>query len=65
MRLSLIFDKGPGSPGMSDGSDDRLRARVDMDVLDNDPLLSATTKLGQRVYLRGKGLCQAGDSKSI
>ena len=50
---------------MGDGADDRLCARVDMDVLDNDPLLSATTKLGQRVYLRGKRLCQAGDSKSI
>ena len=42
MRLSLIFDEGPGSPGMSDGSDNRLRARVNMDVLDNDALLSAT-----------------------
>ena len=48
MRLSLIFDKGPGSPGMSDGSDDRLRARMDVDVLDNNPLLSAATKLSQR-----------------
>ena len=43
MRLSLIFDEGPGSPGMSDGSNNRLRARVDMDVLDNNPLFSATT----------------------
>ena len=42
MRLSLIFDKGPGSPGMSDGSNNGLRARVDMDVLDDNPLLSAT-----------------------
>ena len=38
MRLSLIFDEGPGSPGMSDGSNDRLCARVDMDLLDNNPL---------------------------
>ena len=65
MRLSLLFDEGPGSPGMSDGSDDRLCAWVDMDVLDNNPLLSATTKLGQRVHLRGKGFCQAGDRKRI
>ena len=61
----MIFDEGPGSPGMGDGADNRLRARVDMDVLDNDPLLSATTKLGQRVYLRGKGFRQAGDRESI
>ena len=50
MRLSLNFDKGPGSPGMSDGSDDRLCARMDMDVLNNNPLFSTTTKLGQRVH---------------
>ena len=61
----MIFDEGPGSPGMSDGSDNRLCARMDMDVLDNNPLLSATTKLGQRVHLRGKGLRQAGDRESI
>ena len=42
MRLSLVFDEGPGSPGMSDCSNNRLRARVNMDVLDNDALLSAT-----------------------
>ena len=65
MRLSLIFDTGPGSPGMTDGSDNRLRAGVNMDVLNNDPLLSATTKLGQRVHLRGKGFRQAGDRESI
>ena len=34
MGLSLVFDEGPGSPGMSDGSHDRLPARVDVDVLD-------------------------------
>ena len=65
MRLSLIFDKGPGSPGMSDGSDDRLRACMNMDVLDDNPLLSTTAKLNQRVDLRGKGFCQAGDHKAI
>ena len=65
MRLSSIFDEGPGFPGMSDGSDNRLRAGVNMDVLNNDPLLSATTKLGQCVYLRGKGFRQAGDRESI
>ena len=53
MRLSLVFDEGPGSPGMRDRSNNRLRAGVNMDVLDNNPLLSATTKLGQRVHLRG------------
>jgi hypothetical protein len=36
---------------MSDGSYDRLRARVNMDVLDNNPLFSTATKLGQRVHL--------------
>ena len=61
MGLSLVFDEGPGSPGMSEGANDRLRARVDMDVLNNNPLLSATTKLGQCVHLRGKGFRQAGD----
>jgi hypothetical protein len=50
---------------MSDGSYDGLRARVDMDVLDNNPLLSASTQLTQRVHLRGKGFCQASDGKSI
>ena len=44
----MIFDEGPGSPGMSDRSNNRLSARVDMDVLDNNPLLSAATKLSQR-----------------
>ena len=65
MGLSLVFDEGPGSPGMSDGTYDRLRASVDMDMLDNNPVLSATTKLGQCVYLRGKGFRQAGDRESI
>ena len=51
MRLSLIFDEGPGSPGMGDGSNDRLCARVDMDVLDNNPLFSAATELFQRVHV--------------
>jgi len=36
-----------------------------MDMLDNNPVLSATTKLGQCVYLRGKGFRQAGDRESI
>jgi hypothetical protein len=50
---------------MSDGSDDRLSAGVDVVVLDNDALLSATTQLGQRVHLRNKGFCQAGDRERI
>jgi hypothetical protein len=50
---------------MSDGSNDRLSARVDMDVFDNDPLFSTTTKLGQCVHLRGKSFCQASDRESI
>ena len=37
----MVFDEGPGSPGMSDGADDRLCARVDMDVLNNNPLRRA------------------------
>ena len=40
MGLSLVFDEGPGSAGMSDRSNNCLRARVDMDMLDNDPLLA-------------------------
>ena len=65
MGLSLVFDEGPGSPGMSDGSHDRLPARVDMDVLDNNPLLSTATQLGQRIHLGRKCLCQAGDRQRI
>ena len=41
MRLSLVFDEAPGSPAMRDRSNNCLRAGVDMDVLDNNPLLSA------------------------
>ena len=47
----MVFDKGPGPPGMSDGSDNRLCARVDMDVLDNNPPFSAATELCQRVHI--------------
>ena len=65
MRLSLVFDEGPGSPGMSDSSNNCLRARVDMDVLDHNPLLSATAKLRQRIHLRSKCLCQAGNRERI
>ena len=65
MGLSLVFDEGPGSPGMSDRSDNRLRARMDMDVLNNNPLLSAPAKLTQRVHLRGESFCQPGDRKRI
>jgi hypothetical protein len=65
MRLSLAFDEGPGRPGMSDGPYDGLCARVDMDVLDNNPLLSAPTQLGQRIHLRSKRLCQAGNRQRI
>jgi hypothetical protein len=36
-----------------------------MDVLDNNPLLSAPAKLAQCVHLRRKGFCQAGDRESI
>jgi hypothetical protein len=50
---------------MSNGSNNRLSACVDMDVLDDNPLLSTTAKLNQRVDLRGKGFCQAGDHKAI
>jgi len=32
---------------MGDGSYDGLSARVDMDVLNDNPLLSATAQLGQ------------------
>jgi hypothetical protein len=36
-----------------------------MDVLDYNPLLSPTTKLGKRIHLRGKCLCQAGNRERI
>ena len=42
MGLSLVFDEGPGSPGMSDGSNNRLSARVDMHVLDDNPISTGT-----------------------
>ena len=42
MRLSLVFDEGPGSPGISDRSNNRLRACVDMDVLDDNPISTGT-----------------------
>ena len=61
----MVFDEGPGRPGMSDGSYDGLSARMYMDVLDNNPLLSATTQLGQRIHLRSKRLCQAGNRQRI
>jgi hypothetical protein len=53
----MVFDEGPGPRGMSDRSNDRLSARVEMDVLHNDPLLSATAKFSQRVHLQGKDFC--------
>ena len=61
----MIFDEGPGPPGMSDGSHNRLSARVDMDVLNNNPLLSAAAKLGQRIDLRSKCFCQARHCERI
>ena len=42
---------------MSDRSNDRRCIRMEMDVLDNNPLLSATAKLSQCVRLRSKCLC--------
>jgi hypothetical protein len=50
---------------MSDRSNNRLSARMDMDVLDDNPLRPTATKFSQRVHLRGKGFCQAGDHKAI
>jgi hypothetical protein len=46
-------------------SDIRLSARVDMDVLNNNPLLSAATRPGERIHLRSETLCQAGNGKGI
>jgi hypothetical protein len=37
---------------VSDGSNNRLSSRVDMDVLDNDPLLSATTTCEAKAFVR-------------
>ena len=42
MGLSLVFDEGPGSPCMSDRSNYCLRACVDMDVLDDNPISTGT-----------------------
>jgi hypothetical protein len=39
---------------MSDGSNDGLSALVNMDVLNNDPLLSAATQPGERIHLEVK-----------
>jgi hypothetical protein len=50
---------------MSDRSNNRLRARVNMDVLDNNPLRPTATKLSQSIHLRGEGFCQASDGKRI
>jgi hypothetical protein len=32
MRLSLVFDEGPGPPGVRDGSQNRLSAGVEIDL---------------------------------
>jgi len=37
---------------MSDSSHNRLSARVDIEVLESNPLLSTATQLGQRIHLR-------------
>jgi hypothetical protein len=50
---------------MGDCTYDRLSARVAMDMLNDNTLLSTTTKFSQRVHLRGKGFCQAGGRKRI
>jgi hypothetical protein len=50
---------------MSDPSNNCASARVDMDVLDCNPLFSPTTKLSQRVHLRSKCFCQTRNRKSI
>jgi hypothetical protein len=34
-----------------------------MDVLNNNPLLSAATRPGERIHLRSETLCQAGNGK--
>jgi hypothetical protein len=64
MGLSLVFEDPP-APGMVDCTDNRLSARVDVNMLNNDALLSATTKLGQRIDLRSKRSRQASDRKRI
>ena len=64
MGLSLVFED-PRAPGMVDCADNRLSARVDVNVLNNDTLLSTATKLSQRIDLRSKCLRQAGDRKRI
>jgi hypothetical protein len=48
---------------MSNGSNDRLSTLVDITVLNDDALPSATTQLGHRIRLRSKTLCHAGNGK--
>ena len=64
MGLSLVFEDPP-APGMVDCTDNRLSARVDVNVLNNDALLSSATKLGQCVDLRCECFRQAGNRKGI
>jgi hypothetical protein len=59
MGLSLVFEDPP-APGMGHASNNRLAARVDVNVLNNNALLATATKLGQRIDLGSKCLGPAG-----
>jgi hypothetical protein len=65
MGLFPVFKEAPSPSVMCDRSDNCLTSWINMNVLNHDPLLSATTQLGQRINLRSEGFCQAGDRKSI
>ena len=65
MGLFLVFNKGPGSPGMGHAPNYGLSARVNMHVLNYNPLLSAPTKLTQRIHLGSKRLCQTRNRECI
>ena len=52
-----------GSAGMRDRSNNRLRACVDMDVLDDNPLLSTTAKPNRHLHRKLSLFCDV--SKTV
>jgi hypothetical protein len=65
MRLFPVFSAGPGSSRMGHASNYGLSARVDMDMFDDDALLTPATKLGQRIHLGCECFCQSSNRKRI
>ncbi len=64
MGLSLVFED-PRGPGVVDCTDNCLASRINVNMLNNDPLLSATTQLRQRIHLGSKCFGQASNRKRI